>query len=304
MNGTASTPSKHRTVTVNLVITKATASFTVSQRGRIDIANPESAIDATIRLQNTSGRVLGVRLLEQKRDAAGNQIIPTVPSKLFEAVHAPGENTFKIIAIGNVVPRLKYSLAIEVKLESGTLTSWRETGVGDRVTYKPNLNITPVQTTSKAWRSADNVTLRAAMPHTGDDIRLNLTTPANVRLGHVNIQQASINKLRFVREDPLNPGQPLRDAQGLLVINDNPFEIERNGDNSYTIRFSDGEVPLGTTNSARRTLTPLKSNYNINLELWAEGTYTLDDNDNPTALRSGKAASRPTLVKVKVNIRP
>jgi len=290
MNGTANTPKKQRTVTVNLVITKTDASFTVSQRGRIDIANPESAIDATIKLQNTSGRILGVRLLEQKRDASGNQIIPTDTSTLFEAVHIPGENTFRIKAIDNVVPRFRYSLAIVVELESGTLTSWRETGVGDRVTYKPNLNITPVQTTSKAWRSADNVTLRAAMPHTGDDIRLNLTTPANVRLGHVNIQQASLDNLYFIKDEN---GTPIPNA---LVI-------EQNGANSWTIRFKDGEVPWGTTNKAGTARTPLKSSYNIRLELWAEGTYVLDG-DNPTALGSGKAMSRPTLITVRVNIRP
>jgi len=279
---------KQRTVAVTLRIVSADASFTISQRGRIDIANPESAIDATIKLQNTSERILGVTLME-RTDAAGNQIIPTEISKLFDAVHIPGENTFKIIAIGNIAPRVRYSLAIEVELESGKLTSWNVAVGTGKITHKPNLNITPVQTTSKAWRSADNVTLRAAMPHTGDDIQLNLTTPANVKLGHVNIQQASLANLYFIKEN----GTPIPDA---LII-------EQNGASSWTISFRDGEVPWGTTNKAGKE-TPLKSNYNIRLELWAEGTYVLDDDGNPTALGSGKAASRPTLVTVKVNIRP
>jgi len=297
-------------VTVTLRIVSTPASFTISQKGRIDIANPESAIDATIKLQNTSERILDVRLLEQNRDDAGNQIEPTDISTLFEAVHIPGENTFRIVAIDNVVPRFRYSLAIEVELESRTLTSWKEIEGTDRVTYKPNLNITPIQTQSKAWRSADNVTLRAAMPHTGDDIRLNLTTPANVRLGHVNIQQASLDNLYFIKADPDDPSKWLRDPDNPnnhVFFEDSEFEIIQNGGNSWTIRFKYGEVPWGTTNKAGTARTPLKSSYNIRLELWAEGTYVLDDDGNPTALvhpTSKKPASKPTLVTVKVNIRP
>jgi len=275
-----------RTVAVNLRIVKADATFTVSQRGRIDISNPESAIDATIRLNNTSERIEGVKLLEQ-RILGGAQVIPDKPSELFKAVHVPGENTFRIIAIGNVEPRTRYSLAIEIELEGRTLTSWIETGTGPDSTVRHRFvfNITPAQTISRAWMSANNVTLRAAMPHRGDDIRLNLTTPANVKLGQVSIQQSSLDNLRFI------------DENGTLIPN--ALVIEQNGADSWTIRFRDGEVPWGTVSSNGRTETELRNNYSIRLELWAEGTYVLDGAGNPTALRN----ARPTVITVRINIR-
>ena len=272
---------KQRTVTVTLVIIRNDASFTVSQRGRIDISNPLSAIEATIRLNNTSERIEGVRLLERRLDVGG-QIIPNEVSEFFRVEYIHGENTFRIIARENktVIPGVRQTLGVEVRL------------VGRSEPLIVNINITPTQTRSKAWQSTRAVTLLAAKPQTGEDIRLNLTTPANVRLGHVNIQQASLDNLRFIKDEN---GTPLPE---------NAFEIVRNGGSSWTIRFNDGEVPWGTTNKAGTAKTPLKSSYNIRLELWAEGTYELDINDNPTALGSGKTASRPTLVTVRVNIRP
>jgi len=289
---------KQRSVTVNLVIVKSDVSFTVSQKGRIDIANPQSFIDATIKLNNTSERIEDIWLRDQKM-SGGMQIKPDdVPSKFFD-VELTGANTFRITAKDNVVPRFRHGLGIEIKLEGRTETikSWSEIPGTDRVTYKPNFNITPIQTTSKAWRSADNVTLRAARPHTGDDIRLNLTTPANVKLGHVNIQQVSLDALNFVDED------------GTRIPN--PLVIEQNGANNWTIRFRDGIIPWGTRTNTATTTTPLKSSYNIRLELWAEGTYEVDSDGNPVlengipkALVNGKATSKPTLVTIKVNIRP
>jgi len=299
-------PANQRFVTVNLVIVSAAASFTVSRTGSINISNPESAINATIRLTNTMEKIVDVELWERKTTKVGRnewQIEPEEISQDFE-VELTGANTFRIRANDNLVPGVRQSFGIKVYLEGRDepLTSWRNNFSKtrpDRIAYRFAFNITPAQPVSGAWQSKTAITLRAAMPQTGDDIRVRLTSPANVRLGHINIQQASMTNLRFV------------DAAGDRIHK--AFELEQNGENSYTIRFTDGKVPAGTLNS-KGARVALASNYSIRLQLWPEGTYQVnasgemipDVDGNPRAIvnAAGKAVSKPTLVTVRVNIRP
>jgi len=339
--------SNQRFVTVNLVITRErAASFTIARSGSISVSNPESAINVTIRLTNTLEKVKDVRLLERDPLRGLNdrnqryEIAPTDPSEFFNVIHTSGENTFRIIPKPNVnfVLGFNQRFGIEVELESGhTLTSWRDNGTAthgmhDRVAYRFAFNIAPAQAASRAWQSSPGVTLRSALPFTGGDIRLNLTTPANVKVGFVNIQQDSMTNLRFIRaiqdpDDPYYPnylGYTTDPATRRHTLYTDPFEIVQNGGDNWTIRFKNGEAPWGVTNAAgarannqvnqtgaTRNALPASGNYNIRLEIWPEGTYEVDtngeiilDNGRPIQLRDsrGRLASRPTLVTVRVNI--
>ena len=218
-------------------------------------------------------------------------------------------NTFKITPTNTkVVPGFAQRLSIAIELSNGeVLTSWaigsKKIGgvVRETITSNKTITVKPMQTMARAALSRNAVTLYRLTPHTGESVTFGLTTPANVKLGAVQLDQAALTKLGLT--DGTNPSDG--------------FRLVQNGQNSYTVCFIDGKAPIprGKASSAA-----LKPGYTLRVELWAEGTYVLIDPSTglettaktigaPEALvmknKAGKvvARSKPTTVNVKVNIR-
>jgi len=122
------------------------------------------------------------------------------------------------------------------------------------------------------------VTLYKKTPLTGQTVELGLKNPGTYKLGAARISQSSLS--------------PFKTGQG--------FALVQSGENAWTIYFEDGKAPALKDSKAK-----LKSSYVLNLELWAEGTYALDDGDKPVALTGpdGNAKTKPAIVKVKVNLK-
>ena len=243
-------------VKIAVTITAKTPSFTVAKKGKVDIANPNSAITATVKLKNTTSGIEEVKLL----DKAGGSV-----SSDFEAV-LTGANTFtvKIKDGSKLAPGVTKKPVVEIKLEN------------ELTTMTKAISIAPKQTAGKKVQSRSSITLYKAQPLQGETVSLNLKAP--VSLGAVQIQQASLNKMKF-------------DTGG--------FELVRNGENDWTIIFKDGKAP---TKLNKKNKDVLKSSYTLKLELWAEGTY-IDDSGKAAPIKDGKKASKPTVVKVKVYIK-
>ncbi|MCL2110870.1 MAG: hypothetical protein FWH32_01175 [Clostridiales bacterium] len=296
---------KPRTFAVNLVITGKEASVSVTSKGRIDIANPNSEIANTLRLRNVTGEVASVRLLEQEFEIfEGKRLLSAGrgnESRDFEVTSLNGNRFTVGLKHGAVAPRVRQNLSVEVTLTNGLkVRSW---GYKERrvVRYRwfvgtdRPLSITPVQTIGRAWQSARAVTLYKDAPFGGAPIGFDLTTPANVSLGAVRIQPTSVRNFQ-----------------------DGGFELLQNGPNDWTLGFKDGKVPVlvdrngnptmtRATNSRPSIRTPLKSSYTVKIELWAEGTYRLADDGKgtlvPVGIGSGRNVTKPRVVNVRVNIR-
>ena len=252
-------------LSVNLTIAANKSKGTITKKGKIDVANPASAVTVTVKLTNTSSKIASVELLKSG-----------APSGDFAVTGISG-NKFKIASAHNqVVPGVQQTLTARVTLKSGV----------------PPLDITvkvkPVQGKGKAKQSLKAVTLYKSTPMYGSGpVKLSLTKPANVRLGKVAVNPASLKAMK---------------------LSDGGFRLEQNGSNDYTIYFEGGRAPA-VFDKKTGGLGKLKASYTLKLDLWAEGTYKLDSAGQPAALgyynANGKwvAKSKPTTVKVKVNIR-
>jgi len=264
---------KPKTFAVTLTIAAKAPAFTVALKGKIDVASPVSAITATAKFVNTASALQTVALYNPPNESVRNE------SADFKT-NVTGPNIFTIMAQRkDIVPGAKQSLSAASTLVNGeTLNSW-EIAAKEQL-----LAITPAQTVGRATQSTKEITLYRAMPYAGQAIGLNLITPAGVQLGEARLHEASIAALKF--------------AEG-------GFELVRSGQNNWFIRFADGALP--TFRDARGNPVPLRASYTIKLELWAEGTYKLQDDGEgnlaPVALESGKAKSKPTMVNVKINIK-
>jgi len=151
-----------------------------------------------------------------------------------------------------------------------------------------------------------------ATPYTGANVGMNITTPAGAKLGAVAIDQASVNKLNLGREAA---GSFPKDV----------FELVQCGENTWTLRFKDGAIPVQLKASGKDKGKPVKNangsykaaankTYSVKIELWAEGTYVKNADGSPK-LEDGKivplyngakkpsAKTKPTPVTVKVNLK-
>ncbi|MCL1896099.1 MAG: Ig domain-containing protein [Clostridiales bacterium] len=255
-----------KSFSVNLTLTEKAITGKIKTKGKIDVANPNSAVTATLTLTNTSSKIASVQLYKG-----------SMPSDDFMVTGISG-NTFKIVAAHKgVVPGVQQALVAEVTLKNSFA------GVSN-----VKLKIKPVQGKGKATQSRKSVTLYKSTPMYGSGpIKLDLKKPANAKLGAVSVNQASVKGMKF---------------------SEGGYRLERNGSNDYSICFDGGRAPV-VTNKKTGKLGKLKSSYTLKLDLWADGTYTLDGNGQPVALgyynASGKwvAKSKPTTVKVKVVIK-
>jgi len=259
-----------------------------------------AAVAVTVKLANTTSAISKVELFRQNLE--GKKVLPPDDlydiSTAFEAYDVVG-NTFKVrlAELSEInpaewpVPGVKRSLSVRITLLNGTvLESWDSAGKD-----KP-LSITPAQTKSGATQSKKSVTLYKSAPHLGETITLSLSDPANVKIANTGIDKKSIDALKFVNKYGKNEfGEPLDLPGGL--------ELVRDSQNSWLLRFEDGILP-----TAANPKKGMKSSYTVKLELWADGTCILVSEPNknktvPVALSLGKTASKPTIIKIKVNIK-
>ena len=260
-----------RTFQFTLTVSDKAPGFSVSLKSKIDIANPRSEINATVKFTNGVEEIAAVQLFNDSGCTIANEAY---------TVGSVSGNSFRIaVAQGKlVVPGVKQNLWAKITLRSG-----REI----RSAANKPISFTPAQGKGKASQSLKAVTLYKSTPQYGSDaVRLSLTAPANVKSGVVVVNEASLKALK---------------------LTEGGFRLEQNSAKDYSIYFSSGRAPAALDKTGR--LTKLKTSYTIKLDLWAEGTYTLDGAGNPAALgyydSKGKwiAKSKPTQVKIKVNIK-
>ena len=250
---------------VTLTITQKQPTFKVGVKGKIDIASPGSALSATVTLTNSTSKIKNVTLYDQKI-VDKKVVAPAVPNYDFEVYDIEG-NTFKIRAAGRDLAPVQKKLSVMIELTNGQyLYSWTAAGKDSPITIKP------AQTVGKSFASKKAVTLYKAHPQAGESLELRLTTPDGAKLGAVEVNSASVNAFK-----------------------DGGFEVVRSGEGEWTIYFKDGKEPM------LKNGNKLGAGYNIKLELWAVGTYKMEGG-KAVALKEGSAASKPTLVSVKVTI--
>lgn len=266
-----------KTFLVTLTITAKSPAFSIGFKNKIDIANPNSAVTATVKLKGTTSDIESVTLWNSLPNRE-----PVEENTDFKVTEISG-NTFKLAAAHkNLVPGVKKKLSVTVRLKNGQeLNSWTVvTGGGKEKVKDKAILITPVQTMGKAYQNKREITLYKTTPFTGETIGLDLITPG-VKLGTVWISEESRKALKF-------------DAGG--------FRLEQSGENEWVIYFEGDKAPT-LPNKKNGKPAELKANYTIKLELWAEGTYRLDSDGKPISLASGKAKSKPAIVRVKINIK-
>ena len=151
-----------------LTVTGKEMSISIAKKsGKVDIANPASAMTVTLGAKNTSPDIAQVDLLTKADDAAP-------ASEDFRVVSVSGK-TFKIgAAHGEVVPGVAQNVFAKMTLVSG------------KTFFTKKIAITPSQTKSKATQSTKGVTLYKMDPLRGQTVGVGLKTPTNVKLGDVD----------------------------------------------------------------------------------------------------------------------
>jgi len=274
-----------KSVTFTLTVSEKKPGFDISLgKDRIDVTKPDTATTAKVTLNNTTAEIESVELFDS---VSGKAPDLEKPSEKFEAPAGDiGVKSFKIVASrgGGAVPKAKQKLSVKITLKNGQeLTSWTTNEKTGKTTDKP-ITVTPKQTTSKGASSSKAVTLYRLMPMKGETIGLELNKSAVMKLGAARVNEASVKKLKFKTGG---------------------FELNRAGENDWTLSFKDGKAPTLKGDKALKA----NSSYNISLELWAEGTYALDAGGKPIALQykdpktKKTIKTKPTLVKIKVYVK-
>jgi len=299
-----------QTFNVTLNVIKKPSSFKVTLgKARINISNPASVQAATVTLTNTVSEIDSVKLFEQQFKGKNLVDLGVVESKDFEA-KVTGPLKFAIVKKNGALPppNVAQKLSVKITLKNGQeLESWTHKpalAANKQWTDKP-IAVNPMQTASKATVSRKDISLYKAAPLSGETLSVKLTTPANVRLGTVSINPASVKALE-----------------------DGGFRLERGGDGEWTIHFANDSTPRRidakgkVVNTSKTSGIPKEpaASYKVGLQLWAEGTYTWkadpkqsdglarDKSGNliPVALKNpanNKNASKPTTVNITVRIK-
>ena len=288
---------KPKTFTFGLIVTSKDPGFTVSfGKDKIDISDPGTFTTANVKLKGTSSKIVSVELFDSKAGA-----VPALPdgggasSKFVVVENSIDGTSFNIAAAegAKIAPKAKQKVSARITLQNGqTLTTWAVNEKTKKVTDKP-IEVIAKQTIHKGVASCVSgngngngngsvVTLYKLAPLRGDTLKLELAASDGVRLGAALVNEASVKALAFKTGG---------------------FELERCGENEWTLAFKGGKAPTLKGNNA------LKASYAIKLELWAEGTYSIGADGKPVALTYKDPKTKkvtktsPTLVKVKVNIK-
>jgi hypothetical protein len=230
-------------IRISLTVTDKAVSGRVSAKGRLDIANPLSELAATVRLANTASVIAegGVKLDNE------DYIVSEISGSTFKVKVAEGRRP---------VPGVKSTVKATVALVNG---------IDD---LECTFAVTPAQTVGRASQSKKAVTLYKESPFLGEEIALSLASPANAKLGEVEIAS-------------------------------DIFALERSGENSWVISFKDGKAPQGAKKSYPVKLRLWAEGTYAKDQ---EGSPVKDADGSIAPLRSGKKVSKPTVVNVTVNV--
>ena len=288
-----------KSVSFTLTISDKAPTFsTKAGKAKIDIAKQGSFMDVTVTLKNAASDIDEVTLWDVPTDGS-----PPIPHADFEVL--PGSligKKFKIVPSHlEVLPNVARKIGVELTLKNGdVLKSWEVVGgkpIGNPITVKP------IQTLPKATLSSKSVTLYKGTPLTGQTVEIGFAKPETYKLGAVQIAPDSLKAFRFAK--PIDDG-----FGGVAYEQVDGLVLEQSGEGKWTIFFEDGHAPakiLDLNYKTNKKTTNLKASYNIKVQLWAEGTYRLEDDgaDNmvPKALGTGKNASKPRVVTIKVNMK-
>ena len=265
-------------LTYKLRVTNATtASVTLSQKGRLNVAVADSAVAVTVRPNGTASKIKNVTLGGVHED-------------LFEATPT-GDFTFEIKAMPaardaknadhgkRIIPGVRYTLGgLEIEMENG-----------EKMSPARALVITPTTTVARGNRSPASLTLYTSTPAVGEALNLSLSG-TGVTLGEARLEQKRLDSFKF--KDSLE-GKEAVDG----------FELVRSGRDAWLVGFEGGRVPV-VLNKQQTAEMALKKSYTLRVEVWADGTYVLED-EKPVALRddSGRARTKPRMLNVRVNVR-
>jgi len=293
--------------TVNFTLTiparNKSASFTLALgKEKLDIANEKSFVTATVKLANTTAIVQDVVLLNAEaaykaglnaqafKDFNNSIITEEVLLEMIADNKSPyfrvqedkvNGNAFRLEKIpgASVAPKYKYKVGAAAKLSNG---EW--------VLISKAAQIAPVQGFTKNYKRA--VTLYKAAPLTGIPVELNLTAPANVKMGQTLVTPGALAKLNLTKDG---------------LIRYDAFTIDQSGATTWVVYLADGIYPQTLIPANIKTKRPaLKKSYNVPVQIWAEGTYTLDPNTKlPAPIRDpkGKNPTKPTVVTITVNMK-
>ena len=248
-------------IQINLTVERKDVTAKASYKGKIDLANPHSSVNGTVKYTNTMSSIENILLLnEEQDDLHENYEVTATGARTYAIKVKPGRQE-------QLVPGVAQKVWIYFELKDGTILYL------DRA-------ITPTQTVGKALQNKKAVTIYKKTTHAGESIGFGLRTPANVKLGNVKINAASVK-------------------------NNDHFQVVRNGENSWSVHFKDDFNPDAVDSRGR---TIYKSSYTIKLELWAEGTYRMEGGEIKALgyHHPGKgfiAMSKPTVVNVKVAVK-
>jgi hypothetical protein len=238
---------------LTIKVTGNSASFSMKQKGKIDLLDPASTIAVTAAFKNTASQIADIELYDSNNGIKGEE------SQLFAVVMAGSGpkldgNTFYIKAKDGAVfaeGRKKQDLIVRLILVDNA----------SEPALEARLAITPTQSSVKARASRSTVTLYNGQPDAREELTLALTSSG----GGAALGAASI------------------------AGTDSPFELVRTGQGTWALGFKDGATPDPKT-------------YTVTLQLWPEGTYTVDgDTVKPNG--SGNTAAKPATVKVKVVVK-
>ena len=299
-------------LTLNIVKSAAGMKLAVDKKAKLDIANPFSAARVKVALVGTSSGIAEVRLYESlgKTASAEPSVVHTGLAPVFEAGALSFDIVAKDQAAAPLAPAVKNNLSVWVKLENGQeIASWSEGKKNGTTVYNDKLiTITPVQTVQKGWKAG--AALYKAQPLAGSPVHgVTLTRPAGVTTGEVQLNMKKLKALRFAVPAAEDEVGARKAGDGYYKQVDG-FEIKQNGPDEWTIYFKDGVCPARVFSSDFRKVGNLKSSYKADLQIWAEGTYLVDEHGAPVRdangdlkpLGSGKKASKPTVVTLTVTI--
>ena len=243
--------------------------FSLTPRGRIDISDPGRTLAVSARLANTAARVSAVELYTSS--AFGEQ------STLFEVVEMVegtniADNVFHIRISGKALKTGRATQKLYVKLYLDNQAP------ADALTSNKALSIKPIQTVARAKVSRNELSLFTERPGEKGMLSLSLASALSQIPGDVRIAPASSNsRLNF--------------AEG-------GFELTRMDADRWALGFVDGALPRHPSDKKGR-IRPLRSSYNLTLELWPTGSFSHDKDGNIIPFHK----SRSSNIRIRVNIR-
>ena len=163
-------------IKITLSVTDMPLKGSVSQKGKLDIANPGSFVTATLKIDGRPANVKAVTLDDGNFKAE----FPNPADKSVFAIKAESGKY--------PVPGVKYSVKVTATLANEDV-------------FEKTIIITPVQGTGKAAQSLKNLTLYKLTPYTGEEITLTLTKPSGAEIGDVVINENSIAALKLKEGD-------------------------------------------------------------------------------------------------------